>query len=56
MSEGARFDLIDQEILIGQLIAIMDAHWHRPDAAEKLTLLQRASRRVQDSTNLCKSI
>jgi hypothetical protein len=43
-----RFDLIDQEILASQVVAIMDAHWCRPNAAQKRDILRRAERQISD--------
>jgi hypothetical protein len=43
-----RFDLIDQEMLASQVVAIMDAHWARPDATQKRDILRRAERQIGD--------
>jgi hypothetical protein len=46
-----RFDLIDQEMLASQVVAIMDAHWCRPDAAQKRDILRRAEQQIAASFN-----
>ena len=45
-SGSYRFDLIDQEMLASQVVAIMDAHWCRPDAEQKRDILRRAERQI----------
>ena len=42
-----RFDLIDQEMLAGQVVAIMDAHFVRPSAAQKRQILRFAERQIE---------
>jgi hypothetical protein len=42
------FDLIDREILASQIVAIMNAHWCCPDAAQKREILRRAERQIED--------
>jgi hypothetical protein len=44
--ERNRFDLIDQEQLAAQLVAVMDAHFQRPDAAEKRRILALAEGQI----------
>lgn len=46
MKNRNRFDAIDREQLAAQLIAIMDAHFQRPTAGEKLHILEVASRQL----------
>jgi hypothetical protein len=43
-----RFDLIDQEILASQVVAIMNAHWCSPNAEQKREILRRAERQISD--------
>jgi hypothetical protein len=47
-SSRDRFDLIDREILASQIVAIMNAHWRCPDAAQKKEILRRAERQIDD--------
>jgi hypothetical protein len=47
MSDRYRFDLIDQEMLASQVVAVMDAHWCRPNAAQKRDILRRAERQIE---------
>jgi hypothetical protein len=46
-----RFDLIDQEMLASQVMAIMDAHWCRPDAEQKKRILRRAEQQIAAGFN-----
>jgi hypothetical protein len=46
-----RFDLIDQEMLASQVVAIMDAHWARPNAAQKKDILRRAEQQIAAGFN-----
>lgn len=46
--ERHRFDLIDQEQLAAQLIAVMEAHLQRPTADEKKCVLRLAERQITD--------
>jgi len=48
-----RFDPIDQEQLAAQVVAIMDAHFQRPSADEKLRLLDLARAQVTATRALC---
>ncbi len=41
-----RFDLIGQEMLASQVVAVMDAHWARPSAEQKRDILRRAERQI----------
>ena len=41
-----RFDLIGQEMLASQVVAVMDAHWARPGAEQKRDILCRAERQI----------
>lgn len=43
MSERHRFDVIDQEQLAAQIVAVMDAHFQRPTVEEKQHVLKLAS-------------
>jgi hypothetical protein len=45
--ERQKFDLIDQEIVASQVVAIMDAHWARPDAEQKRYILRRAEQQIE---------
>lgn len=42
-----RFDLIGQEMLASQVVAVMDAHWARPGAEQKRDILCRAERQIR---------
>ena len=46
MTERHRFDVIDQEQLAAQLVAVMDAHFQRPSTAEKRHILMLASQQL----------
>lgn len=46
ITERYRFDLIDQEMLASQVVAIMDAHWAKPDAEQKRNILHRAEQQI----------
>jgi len=46
MSRDSRFDLIDQEQLAAQLVAVMDAHFQRPDAEAKVRILRLAEGQI----------
>ena len=50
--ECPRFDLIDQEQLAAQLVALMDGHFHRPDADEKARILRLAASQIASRTAL----
>jgi len=41
-----RFDVIDREQLAAQIVAVMNAHFHRPDYAEKRHILYVAERQL----------
>jgi alpha-D-ribose 1-methylphosphonate 5-triphosphate synthase subunit PhnG len=41
-----RFDEIDREQLAAQLVAVMDAHFQRPNAEDKRHILQIAERQI----------
>jgi hypothetical protein len=47
-----RFDLLDQEQLAAQIVAIMDAHFQRPSLAEKKAILRLASGQI-DAAAMC---
>jgi hypothetical protein len=44
--KSGKFDLLDQEMLAAQLVAIMDAHFERPDTEQKLRILDLARQQV----------
>ncbi len=44
--KSGKFDLLDQEMLAAQLVAIMDAHLERPDTEQKLRILDLARQQV----------
>jgi hypothetical protein len=46
-NERTRFDLIDQEQLAAQVVAIMDAHIQHPSAEEKRHILRLAERQIE---------
>jgi hypothetical protein len=46
MAPRNRFDLIDQEQLAAQIVAMMDAHFQRPSTAEKLHILSLAAHQM----------
>lgn len=46
MTERHRFDVIDQEQLAAQLVAVMNAHFQRPQLEEKLYVLRLATQQV----------
>jgi hypothetical protein len=48
----ARFDLLDQEQLAAQLVAIMDAHFQRPSAGEKRHILRLAADQITGAVQL----
>jgi hypothetical protein len=48
IEERPRFDVIDQEQLAAQLVAIMDAHFQRPSADEKRYVLRLAASQLCD--------
>lgn len=54
MSERHCFDIIDQEQLAAQLVALMDAHFQRPSATEKRAILVKAGRQIQDAQVPCR--
>jgi hypothetical protein len=41
-----RFDVVEQEQLAAQVVAVMDAHFHRPTAQEKNRILQLAAEQI----------
>jgi hypothetical protein len=51
MKERHRFDVIDQEQLAAQLVAMMDAHFQRPSAEEKRHVLRLALNLASDQNN-----
>ena len=51
MTDHYRFDLIDQEMLASQIVAIMDAHWAKPDAEQKRDILRRAEQQIAAGFN-----
>lgn len=42
-----RFDVIEQEQLAAQIVAVMDAHFRRPTAAQKRHILKLAAEQVK---------
>jgi hypothetical protein len=42
-----RFGLIEQEQLAAQMVAVLDAHFKRPDYEEKLSILKAARQQVE---------
>jgi hypothetical protein len=42
-----RFDLVDQEQLAAQLVAVMDAHFQRPDSQKKRHILRLAANQIE---------
>jgi hypothetical protein len=42
-----RFGLIEQEQLAAQMVAVLDAHFKRPDYEEKLAILNAARQQVE---------
>ena len=42
-----RISLILKEQLAAQAVAVIDAHWKRPDADEKLAILKAACQQVE---------
>jgi hypothetical protein len=49
MQDRNRFDIIDQEQLAAQLVAVMDAHFQRPNIEEKQHILKLAGEIVVSS-------
>lgn len=47
MKERHRFDVIDQEQLAAQLVAVMDAHFQRPSSDEKRHILKLATQQIE---------
>jgi hypothetical protein len=47
-----RFDLIDQEQLAAQVVAIMNAHFHRPSDDEKREILSLATQQIRAAAQL----
>jgi hypothetical protein len=41
-----RFDVVEQEQLAAQVVAVMDAHFHRPTAEEKNRVLKLAAEQI----------
>lgn len=52
MTDRTRFDAIDQEQLAAQLIAMMNAHFHRPNDDEKRHILILAARQLETARTL----
>jgi hypothetical protein len=46
-AEAERFGLIEQEQMAAQVVAILDAHFKRPTADEKLAILNAARQQVE---------
>ncbi len=46
MKERHRFDVIDQEQLAAQIVAVMEAHFQRPKIDEQLSVLRLAIHQV----------
>jgi hypothetical protein len=46
-----RFDVVDQEQLAAQVVAIMDAHFRRPGPSEKQHVLELASQQIAAVTS-----
>jgi hypothetical protein len=46
MNERHRFDVIDQEQLAAQIVAIMEAHFQRPRTDEQLYVLRLATQQI----------
>ena len=44
--KSGKFDLLDQEMLAAQVVAIMNAHFERPDVEQKLRILELARQQV----------
>ena len=53
MPERYRFDLIDQEQLAAQVVAVMDAHFQRPSHNEKITILRKAEQQIRAQPDPC---
>ncbi len=49
MNDRDRFDLIDQEQLAAQVVAVMDAHFQRLSAENKIDVLRRAGDQIRSS-------
>jgi len=45
--EQDRFDLVDQEQLAAQVVAVMDAHFQRPTAEQKKHILKLAESQIR---------
>jgi hypothetical protein len=45
--EQDRFDLIDQEQLAAQVVAVMDSHFQRPTAEQKQHVLKLAETQIR---------
>ena len=45
--DAADFNAIAREQLAAQLVAIMDAHFHRPTLEEKQRILELAARQIR---------
>lgn len=52
MEERHRFDIIDQEQLAAQLVAIMNAHFQRPTKDEQLHILNLAKQQLLSSDDV----
>ena len=48
--ENDRFDVVDQEQLAAQVVAIMDAHFTRPTADQKKRILRLAEAQIRAVT------
>lgn len=51
MQTSNRFDPIDREQIAAQIVALMDAHFQRPNADEKCHILHLAERQIKDATS-----
>jgi hypothetical protein len=56
VSERSRFDLIDQEQLAAQMVAVMSAHFQRPTAPEKLRVLDLAIQQVRAEAEAAETV
>jgi hypothetical protein len=43
----SKFDLIEQEQLAAQMLAVLDAHFKRPDCDEKLMIIKVAHQQIE---------
>jgi hypothetical protein len=51
-NERHRFDAVDQEQMAAQLVAVMDAHFQRPNGDEKRLILKLAEQQITSSEAL----